>query len=146
MLFSNQKLLLGEIVMKITSANPKSQLISRPFPQLSAGGKDPGSDSVTLGSSSDFKGGVTGGVLGIVPGLGAVTLGVGGGAAAIAAGFGVKEAETITAVATLGSLANVAGTLTLVGGALTGNQTALNISYGLLGTSGLAGIYVGAKL
>ena len=102
--------------------------------------------SVIEGSDS-FKGAVTGGVVAAVPGLGALSLGVRGGGAALAAGFsGQGDADYLASSALLGSMANVAGTFTLLSGALTGNQTAMNVSYGLLGCSALAGIYVGAKI
>ena len=67
--------------------------------------------------------------------------------AAIAAGITNNEdTERLASAALLGTMANVAGTLTMIGGALTGNQTAMNVSFGLLGCSALAGVYVGAKI
>ena len=105
-----------------------------------------GWDSVSPTDFDSFQKTVGSGVLAGVPALGAVTMGISSAGAAIAASFGSEENATVASVAALGTVANVAGTLTLIGGVLTGNGVAITTSLGILGGSAAAGLYVGAKI
>ncbi len=129
--------------MKINSTKPNTSS----HPMFHKPSKAESALSAVIEGSDSFQGAVTGGVVAAVPALGALSLGVRGGGAAIAAGITNNEdTERLASAALLGTMANVAGTLTMIGGALTGNQTAMNVSFGLLGCSALAGVYVGAKI
>lgn len=131
------------------NTSPKRLSTSRPSARVSQHQTSEASpDSVTLGAGKALKsigGGLIMGALGAVPAVGAVSNGLGG------IGAGLKDFVTPgdnsgpADAASWGVLANIAGTLTMVGGALTGNDTAMKVSYGLLGASALAGVYVGAS-
>ncbi len=95
-------------------------------------------ESFQFSSHSNIKEGLIFGALGVVPVIGAASnFGAG-----IQAQFnGHDAAGTAGGV---GFLANLAGTATLVGGAIFGNSIAMNIGLGMLGVSGLTAAYAGS--
>ncbi len=84
------------------------------------------------------KGALLGAGLGVLPVVGAATnFGLG-----IEAQFNGKKAEMNTTL--VGFFSNLAGSATLTGGLLFGNQIATNAGLALLGISGLTAAYAGA--
>lgn len=88
-------------------------------------------------SRIDVKSGVFFGALGVVPVVGALSN--------FGAGMesGVNDNRLGSTAGGVGFLANLAGTATLVGGFMTGNETAKTVGYSLLGLSGLTAAYAG---
>ena len=88
-------------------------------------------------SSIDVKSGVLFGALGVVPVVGAFSnFGAG-----MESGF--NDNQLGSKAGGVGFLANLAGTATLVGGFMTGNETAKTVGFSLLGISGLTAAYAG---
>lgn len=93
-------------------------------------------DSVSL-SGLSVKGGIIGGLAGVIPLVGvASNFGIG-------AQAGFNGLETATKVSAAGIFANLGGTISLAGGLIFGNETAKNVGLSLLGVSGLAGAFAG---
>lgn len=88
-------------------------------------------------SHVDVKSGLLFGALGLVPVVGAIS-NFGAGAES-----GFNDNPLGAKAGGIGFLANIAGTASLAGGLLTGNDTAKTIGYSLLGVSGLTAAYAG---
>lgn len=128
--------------MKITAAtmNPYSRSVAAqiaPQTAISEPAYLAPLDSINLSIPSDIKSGLGFGALGLLPVVGAMSnFGAG-----LQAQFNGHEAPTNAAG--IGFVSNLAGTATLVGGAIFGNGTAINVGLGMLGLSGLTAGFAG---
>ena len=130
--------------MNIQSSTKISPLGRKPsLPTASFSGEEQKSLKAPTDFFKKVGRGIGGAVYGAIPAVGTATNGFSALASGFTDIFDPNGEGNGLAIGTLGAVSNIAGTISLLAGSLTGSQTTMNVSFGLLGASAAAGAYLG---